>query len=187
MQTAIYLARRNEALEDFAALVAHELKTPLLSALAAEDASSFVEQALDVVDGLLEAERAGTRDEVSTPVADSLDEVVRELGADNIQITSDLQSTLPLPRGPFRVILRNLIANAAAAGARHIHVTAAHNSLLVDDDGIGLAAADGYKSGCGLGFGLSRRIAERFGGSLELSPRESCGTRAALVFTDAAR
>src|SRR3954453_17680313 len=49
------LARRNQALEDFAALVAHELKTPLHAALVADDASSEVERALELVDSLLEA------------------------------------------------------------------------------------------------------------------------------------
>src|SRR5262245_15347823 len=38
-RTAIELAQRNEALEDFAALVAHELKTPLGAALVADDPS----------------------------------------------------------------------------------------------------------------------------------------------------
>jgi signal transduction histidine kinase len=36
-ELVVQLTRRNEALEDFAALVAHELKTPLQAALFADD------------------------------------------------------------------------------------------------------------------------------------------------------
>ena len=57
-RTTVQLARRNEALEDFAALVAHELKTPLQAALVADDPSRPVEDALDLVDALLEAAQA---------------------------------------------------------------------------------------------------------------------------------
>src|SRR5262249_3167959 len=42
------LLRRNAALEDFAALVAHELKTPLHEALLAADASKPLHEALDL-------------------------------------------------------------------------------------------------------------------------------------------
>ena len=39
------LARRNEALEDFAALLAHELKTPLQEALLADEPRRSIEGA----------------------------------------------------------------------------------------------------------------------------------------------
>src|SRR5262249_29888513 len=54
-RTAIDLARRNQALEDYAALVAHELKTPLHAALLAGDPGRHLEEALDLVEALLEA------------------------------------------------------------------------------------------------------------------------------------
>ena len=180
------LARRNEALEDFAALVAHELKTPLHAALFADDPSTLVEQALDLVDELLEA----ARDERPfASVSESLDEVTRDL-RNQVEVTSDLTTTLPLAPGPLRVILRNLLSNAAAAGAGHVHVSAARSPrswrLVVDDDGVGLAGSDHYAAGSGLGLSLCRRIAARFGGALELAPRPSGGTRATLEFAEAA-
>jgi signal transduction histidine kinase len=183
----VQLARRNEALEDFAALVAHELKTPLHAALVADDPGRQVEDALHLVDALLESARdEGERTFASA--AESLDQAVEDLGAE-VEITTDLATTLPLPPEPLRVILRNLISNAVAAGARHVHVTAARSPrswrLLVDDDGVGLADVDGYAGGSGLGLSLSRRIAGRFGGVLGLAPRPSGGTRATLEFKEA--
>ena len=56
-RSAAQLALRNRVLEDFAALVAHELKTPLHAALIADDPATYLVQALDLVDELLDAER----------------------------------------------------------------------------------------------------------------------------------
>jgi len=180
------LARRNEALEDFAALVAHELKSPLHAALFADDPATLVEEALDLVDELLEA----AQDERPfASVAESLDHVTLDLGT-QVEVTSDVTTELPLAPGPLRVILRNLLSNAVAAGAGHVHVSAARSArswrLVVDDDGVGLAAAHHYASGSGLGLSLCRRIAARFGGALELAPRPSGGTRATLELAEAA-
>jgi two-component sensor histidine kinase len=57
--------------------------------------------------------------------------------------------------------------------------------LVVDDDGVGLASADGYATGAQLGLRLCRRIVERCGGALELRPRAVRGTRAVIVVAGA--
>jgi signal transduction histidine kinase len=184
------LVRRTEALEDFAALVAHELKTPLQAALLADDPSKPVEEALDLVDELLEASQDAPRERLFTSVAECLDRVTGDLGT-QVEVTSDLTATLPLPPGPLRVILRNLLSNAAAAGALHVHVSAARSArswrLVVDDDGVGLADSARYAAGSGLGLSLCRRIAARFGGMLELAARPMGGTRATLELAEALR
>jgi signal transduction histidine kinase len=188
-RATIQLAQRNEALEDFAALVAHELKTPLQAALVANDPSVPVEDALDLVDALLEAARNEPREPMFANVAACLDQVVEDLRAE-VEITAETQTTMPLPPGPLRVILRNLLSNAVAAGARHVQVAAVPSlrswRLLVDDDGVGPAETDGYAAGSGLGLSLCRRIAARFGGVLELDAGPSGGTRATLEFSKAA-
>jgi signal transduction histidine kinase len=187
-RTTIQLARRNEALEDFAALVAHELKTPLHAALVADDSSRLVEEALDLVDELLEALQNEPTKTTFTAVSESLDRAVEDLHTD-VEVAADLATTLPMPPGPLRVILRNLLSNAVAAGARHVHVGAMRTprswQLLVDDDGVGLAEGDRYGTGSGLGLSLCRRIAARFGGVLDLAPRSSGGTRATLTIAGA--
>jgi signal transduction histidine kinase len=186
-RTTIQLARRNEALEDFAALVAHELKTPLQAALVADDPSRPVEDALDLVDALLQAAQGESNERTYSSVAESLDQIVEDLGG-GVEISADLFTTLPVPPGPLRVILRNLVANAAAAGARRVHVTAIRSprswQLLVDDDGVGLGNRDHYVAGSGLGLSLCRRIAARFGGALELTPHPAGGTRATLELAE---
>jgi signal transduction histidine kinase len=189
-RTTIGLARRNEALEDFAALVAHELKTPLQAALVADDPSSSLEDALDLVEALLEAAQNESDEMTFASAAECLDQAVEDLRVE-VEITTDLTSTLPLPPGSLRVIFRNLLSNAVAAGARHVHVAAARSPrawrLLLDDDGVGLAESDRYAAGSGLGLSLCRRIAERFGGALDLAPCPSGGTRATLEFAEATR
>jgi signal transduction histidine kinase len=187
-RTTIQLAHRNEALEDFAALVAHELKAPLETALVADDPSRSVEDAILLVDALLEASRSGPADETFASVAECLEPAAEDLRVE-IEITADVATALPLPPAALRVILRNLLSNAVAAGAGHVHVTAVRSSfswrLVVDDDGVGLAAIDRYDAGSGLGLSLCRRIAARFGGALELAAGPSGGTRATLTFTEA--
>jgi signal transduction histidine kinase len=179
---AMRLARRNETLEEFAALVAHELKSPLQEALLADDASSAVERALDLVDSLIEASR-DSRERTHASAAACLDDVLRDLGPVEVEVTAEVTASLPLPPASLRVILRNLLRNAVAAGARHVDVATVRSPgswrLVVDDDGVGLAAV-GYHAGSGLGLSLCRRIAGRYGGELALAPRPAGGTRATL-------
>jgi signal transduction histidine kinase len=186
-RTAIDLARQNQALEDFAALVAHELKTPLHAALLADDPSRHVQEALELVETLLEAARTEPTERTFVSAAESIDRAVEDVGAE-VEVTTDLRATLPLPPRTLRVILRNLLSNAAAAGAHHVQVAAFQSSgsrrLLVDDDGVGLEEVDRYAAGSGLGLSLSRRMAGRFGGVLELAPNPAGGTRAILEFPE---
>jgi signal transduction histidine kinase len=184
-RTAVRLAQRNEALEDFASLVAHELKTPLHAALVAGDATRSVQQALELVDTLLDC--AGDTDATGfASAAEALDGAVEDIDLTGVEITTDLATLLPISACSLRTILRNLLGNARAAGAHHVHVSSTRAkgswSLHVDDDGVGLEGNDRYASGSGVGLQLTRRIAERFGGAIDLTPREAGGTRATLAF-----
>ncbi len=184
-RAAAHLARRNEALDEFASLVAHELKTPLQAALAGEDPTASVAEALDLVEVLLTAAQAGPVGEASTDVADCLDRAVRSLGG-LLAVTSDLQVPIPLPPEPLFVILRNLLSNAGAAGARNVRVKTERSfrglRLVVEDDGVGLDTPHRYASGSHLGLPLCRQIAARSGGVLELASRVPSGSRATVTF-----
>jgi signal transduction histidine kinase len=178
------LVRRNQALEEFAGFVAHELRTPLHEALLADDAARPVHEALELVDSLLRTVRDVRPVEDGLGPAECVESVVRTLGARaaGLQVTSELTSSLPITVGALCIILRNFLTNAVSAGAEHVYVSSVDSSeLVVDDDGVGLAEG-GYESGSGLGLELSRRVAEAFGARIELSPRRLGGTRAKLVF-----
>ena len=100
----------------------HELKAPLHAALVADDPSGLLEEALRLVDTLLEAAHARPgrgRSQLDRRAA-------RERPANplpiDVQISPALATSLPLPAVALETILRNLLANAVAAGARHVHV-----------------------------------------------------------------
>jgi signal transduction histidine kinase len=184
-RAASLLARRNEALDEFATLVAHELKTPLQTALASEDPRASIGEALDLVDLILSAAITGPVGEATIDVGRCLERAVSSVG-DALRVTSDLRVPVPVPPAPLFVILRNLLSNAAAAGARNVHVSTDRSlrraRLLVEDDGAGLDAGEAYAAGSGVGLALCRQIALRSGGVLELSARASSGSQATLTF-----
>jgi signal transduction histidine kinase len=184
-RAATSLARRNEALDEFAALVAHELKAPLQNALAAEDPTAFISEALDLVDVLLASAQTGPVGDTSTDVGGCLDRAVGSLGS-QMRVTSDVPVPVPVPPGPLFVILRNLLSNAASAGATSVHVRSERSyrcsRLLVEDDGAGLSARESYATGSRLGLPLCRQIVARSGGVLELSALVPSGSCATLTF-----
>jgi signal transduction histidine kinase len=183
-RAAAALARRNEALAEFAALVAHELKAPLHAALIGEEPLASVREAVDLVDSLLaSAQTAPVGDAMTDPGA-CLARAVSSLRTD-IAVTTDLKASVPLPPELLTVILRNLLSNAVSARASAVHVTSelSHGDarLSVEDDGVGLSANDRYASGSGLGLSLCRQIAKRYGGALRLNGSMLGGTRAMLT------
>jgi signal transduction histidine kinase len=181
---ASLLARRVEALEDFAALVAHELKAPLQAALLADDAASGAAAALQLVDSVLEAVRCDDAPEESTVPAECLRAALGDIGPVDAEVVSNLPERFPMPPAALRLVLRNLLRNAVAAGAVHISVwgiaAPERSTLVVDDDGVGLDAS-GYIAGERLGLSLSERLLGLRGGDLQLRSMATGGTRASVT------
>jgi signal transduction histidine kinase len=190
-ETAL-LARRNEALDDVAALLAHELKSPLQAALLGRPDPVELERALSLIDAILEAARTEGDGAAADP-RQALREALGDLGPVAATIDTALSTELPLPTVLLRILLRNLVANAVAAGARNIRVAASSSQsswqLAVDDDGVGgdPARDDRYAHGSGVALVLCCRIARRFGGALELRPFPARGMRASLLLHKADR
>jgi signal transduction histidine kinase len=175
------LAARVQALDDFAALVAHELKSPLQRALLADDPVEEIEEALELVDSVLEAVKSEhDGDTWSSPRACLLD-AVDDLGGVELDVSTRLPLEFPMPHAALRLVLRNLVSNAIAAGAASLRVSVivdgAGSTLLVDDDGGGTD----YRRGNGIGLTLCSRLVARCGGVLELRRRRQGGTRVRLT------
>jgi signal transduction histidine kinase len=179
------LARKTEALDDFAALVAHDVKSSLLGALREEDPRAGLARALELVDSILTAVRTDQAGTGVARLADCVQQAIADLGESHIEIVANVTGHFPIPPDALRLVLRNLLANAIAAGAERIHVSALARGdqrvLVVDDDGVGLAATNGYATGAQLGLRMCRRLVERCGCALELRPRAVRGTRAVIV------
>jgi signal transduction histidine kinase len=189
---AARLARKNEALEDLAALVAHDVKSSLLSALMSDEPRKALLGALEIVDSILAATRADRADGGSAQGADCVRQAVADLGDLRAEVITTVTGECPIPPAALRIVLRNLLANAVAAGAGRIFVSSIARGdrrvlVVVDDDGVGLGPTDRYATGGQLGFALCRRLVARFGGVLELKPRAGGGARAVLVLDGADR
>jgi signal transduction histidine kinase len=112
-------------------------------------------------------------------------QAIADLGDSGTDIVASATGEFPIPPEALRLVLRNLLANAVAAGAQQIHVSALARGdqriLVIDDDGVGVASASGYATGAQLGLRMCRRLVERCGGMLELRPRAVRGTRAVII------
>jgi signal transduction histidine kinase len=181
----VRLARKTEALDDFAALVAHDVRSVLITALRSPDSHAGVTRALELVDSILETVRADHGGSGVARIADCVHQAVADLGDHPAEIVTTVTGEFPIPPEALRLILRNLLSNAIAAGAERIYVSALARGdqcvLGVDDDGVGLASTERYAAGAQLGLRLCRRLVERCGGTLELRPRAIRGTRAMIV------
>jgi signal transduction histidine kinase len=185
----VRLARKTEALDDFAGLVAHDVRSALITALRDDDPHAGLARALELVDSILEAVRADPAAAGVARLAECLERAIADLGDVEVEIVASATGEFPIPPDALRLVLRNLLANAIAAGAEHIHVSAVARGdrqvLVVDDDGVGIASGDGYATGTQLGLRLCRRLVERCGCVLELRPRATGGTRAVIATTGA--
>ena len=120
----VRLARKTEALDDFAGLVAHDVRSSLLGALRDEDPREGLMRALELVDSILDAVRTDPAATGVARLADCVQQAIADLGARGVEIVSSVTGEFPMPPDALRLILRNLLANAVAADARRIHVSA---------------------------------------------------------------
>jgi signal transduction histidine kinase len=106
------LARKTEALDDFAGLVAHDVKSSLITALRDEDPREGVTRSLELVDSILEAVRADQAVIGVARVADCVQRAIADLGDARTEIVASATGEFPIPPDALRLVLRNLLANA---------------------------------------------------------------------------
>lgn len=183
------LARENEALDDLAALVAHDVRSTLLNALHEDAPHQTLTRGLALVDSVLAATRRDQFDGVAR-VSNCVARAIADLGDVEAQVLSSVDGDAPVP-ATLRLVLRMLLNNAVAARSQRIQVSVLCRPfvrvLLVEDDGVGLDGSTHYATGSQLGLGLCKRLVTRMPGTLRLEPRTVGGTRAAIVLPGAPR
>lgn len=188
---AVRLVRQNEALEDFAGLVAHDLRTVLVAGLRSGSTRESLTRALQLVDSILEAVHADSGDGNDTAsVPDCVRDAALDIGDSDLRLVCMASGSIPMAPTALRYVLRNLMTNAVAAGADLVQVSALacgdQHLLAVDDNGGGPGASTSYVAGVGLGLALCRRVLGRCGGTLELRPGLTQGSRALICLAGGA-
>ncbi|GGL25406.1 hypothetical protein GCM10009037_06230 [Halarchaeum grantii] len=199
------LARQNERLEEFAAVVSHDLRNPLNVAdgyldMAREsgDDEHFdrVRDALDrmnaLIDDLLTLARQGaTVDELETASLESVAADAWEVaGGESATLAlGDDLGTVACDRSRLRQLLENLFRNARQHGGADVTVTVGRleDGFYVADDGPGVPEGEradvfdvGYtthESGTGFGLNIVRGIASAHGWDVTLTESADGGAR----------
>src|SRR6266487_2842869 len=82
------LARKTEALDDFAGLVAHDVKSSLLAALRDEDPRDGLMRSLELVDSILGAVRTDLAASGVARVAECVQQAISDLGEIGAEIVA---------------------------------------------------------------------------------------------------
>ena len=84
-------------------------------------------RALELVDSILEASRADELTAAQPSGADCVRQAVADLGDIDAEVITTVTGEFPISPAALRIVLRNLLANAVAAGAGRIYVSAARS------------------------------------------------------------
>jgi len=206
----LYASRMRESLQrerDFSADVSHELRNPLAviqnaaelieddprgselarrAAARVREAAQHMNETVSVLLMLVREQRLPWPDE-SVSVAECLQALRERLpvppaGGPQVQWRSQAEPIVRAPRVVVEAVAGNLIRNAQehSVGSR-IEVRLEDDRLVVEDDGVGIAASELSRNdpppGRGVGLSLVNRLCARFNWALHIESRPGEGTR----------
>jgi signal transduction histidine kinase len=215
-----------ERLEQFTQDASHELRTPLATLNSSldlalktgnhkegiESAKEDVKRIEELTERLLELARLDTfvlpleRIDFSALVSESVEKHSFLAEKHGLKIQSSIASPVFVQGDAalLRQVLNNLLGNALKfkrPGSRTVQVTLTKNQLIVEDEGVGIAAdalphifdrfyrADASRStrGFGLGLALVKRIMDLHGWTLTVKSMQGKGTTFTITFPQAKR
>ncbi|MFC6977005.1 PAS domain S-box protein [Halomicroarcula sp. GCM10025709] len=198
------LERQNARLEDFASIVSHDLRNPLMTAqgrleLAQADCDSphldevgdAVDRCQALIDDLLTLAQSGNAVGTTEPV--TLSELAEECwqttpGAD-ATLAVETDQTISADWSRLQQLFENLFRNAVNHGGREVTVTVGElaDGFYVADDGAGISDEDhddifeaGYSTaddGTGFGLTIVKEIVEAHGWEIHVTDSEASSAR----------
>lgn len=199
------LRRQNKHLDDFAGIIAHDLRNPLNTAtgrlaLAQEESRSehieVAAQALDRIDRLIEdlltlARQGQTVDDLDSVSLANVVEAARQ-ALDSEAVTVEIESPLGTfvgHQGRVLTLVENLFRNAVEHGGEDVlvRVETLADGFAIEDDGPGVPEADrdevftsGYTTkdeGTGFGLSIVKKIVDAHGWDITVTDGADGGAR----------
>ncbi|WP_433634476.1 MEDS domain-containing protein [Halomicrococcus sp. NG-SE-24] len=200
------LEQKNDRLESFASMLAHELRNPTMIGQmychelpedAAPEAVGYITESLDriedMIDVLLLLTRGREAVDECTPVdpADVAREAWETVETLDATLDVDLDRTIRIDETYVRHLFRNLLENAVEHGGGDVTVTVGDldDGFYVADDGVGIPPEDrntvfdeGYTTaadngGTGLGLAFVQKLAEVYDWDVTVTESEAGGAR----------
>jgi PAS domain S-box-containing protein len=200
------LQRQNEQLDNFASMLAHELRNPVtigqiysqqLPAETDVEAVAYVAEAFDRIEDMIDIMLVLTRgsEAVGTPTAVDLPDAAREAWSEmdvpEARLDIEIDRTIQTDETYIRHLLRNLFENAVEHGGEDVTVEVGEleDGFYVADDGVGIPAEEresvfeeGYTTagdtgGTGLGLAFVKELAEVYEWQCKVTESAAGGAR----------
>jgi nitrogen-specific signal transduction histidine kinase len=196
------LQRQNDKLEEFAAIVSHDLRNPLsvLSGyldLAESDGDpahfercrGAVEQMEALIEDLLALSKAGEHidEQTQTDLATAVDESWQRVDTTDHHLDARVSGTIEADESRLTQLLGNLFRNAVEHGGDTVTVGDLSDGFYVADDGPGIPSSQreavfepGHSTvpeGTGFGLNIVKQVADAHGWDVAVTESETGGAR----------